>query len=351
MLDLTWCSIAYIVKKDFVTTNNTKGLQMNFEITGKLLERTTALARDLQCGSWDIMSEIYRKGLDAMESDRPPRPTQRADITEVLTEEERNRILSSPESSDYALSIALLKPVSVIRRYRLVLAEKHIREHFDDSDLISAPKFGLSVIAYKRLRIRLGFLHSRVCAVNNKKIEPSDLGTSDEIRYALTEGGQTISDIIRDKGLPISRERARQIILEYGLTGKADQRRPIWYARRLVGKDRDELAINLANKDWVAEQVAGSGRVSALAAKLAITETRLECYLRKHLDRVGLKPLNSWATLVELKCSHCGGSIWRRKSLVESEKKRYPERTKHFCNKMCQGKWLGSLRKNRSGGG
>jgi len=48
-------------------------------------------------------------------------------------------------------------------------------------------------------------------------MEPCELGTVEEIRYALTKGGQTVTDIIEAKGLKITRQRAHQIIDDYGL--------------------------------------------------------------------------------------------------------------------------------------
>ncbi len=371
---------------------------MNFEIAGKLLERTVSLASKLQCDAANILSEIYRKGLEVMEGIKPahakrlPRAeiasfieenwsimsddemaqelglsfftvrqyrcnmglkkTERAsngslhlEVAKELTEEEKAEILSKPEHSHETLSQNLHKPISMIKRYRLDLAEKHILEQAGgETDIISARKFGLKAMDYQRLRIKLGFLRLRGGAGPGKKMEPCELGTVDEIRYALTEGGQTISGIIRTKELPITRERARQIIKEYGLDGNPYQRKPLWYSHQLVGLEKTELARNLTDKDWVTKQLAESGGLPALAAKLAVTEQRLKAYLHKRLElETGLE--KSHGELVELKCSFCQSSIWRPKRLVERDKINHPNKTTNFCNKICQGKWLGSLRR------
>jgi hypothetical protein len=211
-------------------------------------------------------------------------------------------------------------------------------------DATAAKIFGLNTSDYQRLRIRLGFLRirGRVLKLGLQKIEPWELGTVEEIRYALTEGGQDITGIVKAKELDITRERGRQIIAEYGMNGNAYQRKPLWYAHKLVGLDKTELARNLTDKDWVTRQLAKSGGLYALASKLAVHKGRLRYYLHKHLElETGLE--RSHGEMVELKCSFCQSPIWRLKSLVEKEKKTHPDKKKHFCNKSCQGKWLGAL--------
>jgi hypothetical protein len=177
-------------------------------------------------------------------------------------------------------------------------------------------------------------------------MEPCELGTVEEIRYALTKGGQTVTDIIEAKGLKITRQRAHQIIDDYGLDGITKQRKSLWFAHRLVGLDKTKLARNLTDKDWVTKQLAESGGLCALASKLALSENRLRNYLHEYLElKTGLE--KSHGEMVELKCSFCRSTIWRPKALVEREKKTCPDKEDHFCNKSCQGKWLGALPKKR----
>ncbi|MEI6238375.1 MAG: hypothetical protein WCP15_02435 [bacterium] len=374
---------------------------MNFEIMGKLLARTVSLANKLQCDAKNILDEIYRKGLEAMEGIQPAQAerlsseyitsfieknlpsmsneqmakelglslftlrqyrrkmglerikgmsnsSSRLEVIKELMEEEKTEILSNPEYSHETLSQKLRKPILMIKRYRLDLAEQNILEYpGKETDVIAARKFGLKTSDYQRLRIKLRVLHPRGGGGPKKKIEPSELGTIDEVRYALTEGGQNIADIVRAKGLSITRSRAQQIIKEWGLNGEACQRKPLWYAHRLVGLEKTELARNLTTKEWVIQQLAESGGLHSLAAKLAITHARLGGYLRKNL---GLKTRleRSHCKLVELKCINCQSSIWRAAALVDREKKNLPNKTTYFCSKICQGKWLGKHRKKRA---
>ncbi|MBU6232031.1 hypothetical protein KGP36_05245 [Patescibacteria group bacterium] len=305
------------------------------------------MAKELGLSSLTIRQYRCNMGLTRLEraSDRH----SRLEVVKELTGEEKAEILSKPECSHETLSQNLRKPIGMIKRYRLDLAEKHMLENsIAETDVIGASKVGLKTTDYKRLRIKLGFRRSRGGGHSNKKVDPCELGTVDEIRYALTEGGQTMSDIVRIKKLPISRERARQIISEYGLNGQANQRKPLWYAHTLVGIENHELARNLADKSWVTKQLAESGGLRALAAKLGVTFGRLSTYLRYRLELdTGLE--KSHGELVELKCSFCHSSFWRAKVSVERDKKKHPNKTTHFCNKICQGKWLGtSLRKGRT---
>jgi len=376
---------------------------MNFEIVGKLLERTVSLASKLNCDAEILFAEIYRKGLEAMEMAKPVRAKQlpseeTASFIELnwlsmsddeiakalgfshhtvtqyrcnmglvkrshsmnvsthpiepvaeLSEEEKAKIASKPEDSHQILSASLHKPIGMIKSYRLKLAEENIREHgTDESDVIAARKFGLRARDYLGLRRKLHVLRIRGGAKNhpNKKMEPCELGTVEEIRYALTEGGQTVTGIIEAKGLKITRQRAHQIIDDYGLGGITKQRKPLWYAHRLVGLEKTELARNLTDKDWVTKRLAESGGRCALAAKLSVPEWSLGSYLRL---RLGLETdlEKSHGEMVELKCSFCKSSFWRPKKLVERDKKLHPNKTNYFHNKICQGKWLGALPKKK----
>jgi hypothetical protein len=192
--------------------------------------------------------------------------------------------------------------------------------------------------------LNLGFIKQRGC----HKIERCELGTVEEIRIALTEGGYDITSLVRAKGLNITRERARQIISEYGMTGKAYHRELLWYAYRLVGLDKTELAHNLIDKGWVTKQLAESGGIYGLAAKLAVTEANLRNYIKL---RMGLETnlLKSHGEMVELKCSFDGKPIWRLKRVIDRDKITRPNKVTYFCNKICQGKYLGSLPKKNVG--
>ncbi len=311
-----------------------KGLIMNFEIIGKLFKRTIALSGKLQCKRETLPAQIYQKGLEVMEGEKPAHivvkriqseyiasfieqnwltmsdkeiavelglsfPTIRLYRSQMgfgrrsgssngsvsgeyvaLSEEEKAEIASRPWYPNQTLAQTMQKPLVIIKSYRRELAKKYIAEHpHEDPDVLIARKFGLNTIECVKLRLGLGFPKQR-CSQETK---PCELGTVEEIRFALTEGGYSITSLLKAKGLNITREGGRQIIARYGISGKVSQRKPLWYAHRLVGFENIELARNMANKSWITKQIAKAGGLVALAKKLGIEPVRLKSYVRRYL--------------------------------------------------------------------
>jgi hypothetical protein len=361
---------------------------MNIEIADEMFERTKALASKLNCNLSDAALKIFRRGLQSFDGITEPGQSKGSRSTNIegyirdnwtlLSDKEMARVLSVPfylvqknrlemklyhhigrrvpdtsiskltsddrsfiethlDTPNEILSVTLNHPTSVIKAYRLFLAENYLKKHkVEESDIVSAKRFGLLVKEYSSLRCSLGIFRPDS---RRNTTGPFSLENASNLRIALTDGGKTIADIIKDNNLSITREGARQKLRELGIVGSASQRTLLWYSNRLVGLNRSDLASKLTDKEWVISQLAECGGQSGFAARYALSIDSLKSYFNFRLKlRTRLKKRH--AEMVELVCTYCGSKFYRPKSIVGREKKRFPNKIKSFCNKICQEKWF-----------
>jgi len=181
-------------------------------------------------------------------------------------------------------------------------------------------KYGTKVA---QMRFKLGFSRHEL-----RKIHID----SEELRKAINEGGETMAGFCRRRGIPLTRERIRQIASDSEIDVK--NRTPLWFANKYGHPELGERAV-------VERLLAEKGRVPAAAAAIGLTERKFSCICRVH--NIAL-PKNRPATMIGLTCSQCGIVFKRPKALVKWLKRRYPERKTCFCTLRCKGKWLGLRR-------
>lgn len=225
-------------------------------------------------------------------------------------------------------------PVESSRHQRLdELIRKH-RQTKNDAEigrLMNPPMARMSV---QRRRLRLGLHKERGKGRTNflrQKIDPK------EFEHLVIHEGYTMSEYIRLKNLYCSRERLRQIVEEMGLKHSPCERAPEWI---LIRKARMVDNLNLANREWLAEKVAGADSMAMLAAELAIAEVDLFFFIRSF----GLThpSFRKHGTETEtLVCVACGKTFERLKRWTKKrrEKAQNGEMLKFFCSTSCNGKY------------
>jgi hypothetical protein len=161
----------------------------------------------------------------------------------------------------------------------------YILSHPEVEDTTIAARFGWKPTQVGRERRSLG-LYKRMGAkpetvMPQQKMWAWELGTREDVLYALTEGGKSIPGILREKNLDITRQRAGQILKTYYEIDAEEIRRNRtvgWYARHL-GKPK--LARRSYAKKWL-DKLGNAG----FARKLKISENTLKKICLMH----GLQP-------------------------------------------------------------
>lgn len=232
-------------------------------------------------------------------------------------------------------------PFQLIKKFRIHIAEPYVQEHFgEETDGAMGKNFGLTEQEVRLMRLHLKLFRDR------PKTNLEQLGTESEIRFALTNGGWSFSSLAREKGVPLSRERVRQLASIWGLTGKPKNRTPLWNGAKIVAGikqpirpyDRLRLAYALSDRSYVIERLAKLKSVPALAAEINCTPG----VLYQQVRRLGIIPFANRGQTVPLVCSYerCGKDFFRELRYVQREQKRRPERKTHFCSHVCQGRYL-----------
>ncbi|MBI2475741.1 MAG: hypothetical protein HYV67_00680 [Candidatus Taylorbacteria bacterium] len=315
---------------------------MNFEIKASLLIRLEALVAVLKVARLPLARQVFRAGLDSLEKS--------AGIGRVasLDKDVKKDIEANPKISHKELaSRHHLAPVAV-KACRRALAENYLETGpwQKETDGAVAARFGLHASDIFKLRLDRNLLRIRGNDCPNGGLPVMDyiakLGGAKVIKETLTNGGKIMIEIFREAAIVnLSRERQRQIIGSIGLRSERENRTALWYANRLLGPGKEDLARQIANPKQLERMLALAGGVCALAGQLGVGAPGLKSFVR---DRVGLANLSDpllfklHGEMVELVCDgpDCGITFFRSKYLVNS----HPERL-HFHCKACQGKYLG----------
>lgn len=318
---------------------------MTIEIKASLLTRFNALAQALKEGGSPLARRVFRRGLGFLE--------QAAGIGRLASLDGvfKKEIRKNPTLSHKELASRCRTSPVTVKAYRLTLAAAHLQTgHWQkETDGAIGQRFGLHESDVSKLRKEHSLFRIRGSSCSNGKPVAEyikTLGGAETIRYALCDGGKTIGELFRDKGITkISSERERQIVGSVGCIGNPSNHSILWYANRLLGPGREELARRISNPKELRKLLADAGGGSALAALLKVAPEPLVKFARKRVRLVSANDkflINSHGEMVELCCdeSSCKRVFYRFKSLVEGQKAKHPEK-KFFCRKICQGRHLG----------
>lgn len=273
-------------------------------------------------------------------------------LPRLLSDEAKAEITAHPEHSHVTLASQLHVGSFVVKQFRLELARQFLSKGAwqEETDGKIGARFGLKSVDIWKLRKAADLLRIRGGAA---RPEPSPaeyitlLGGVESVKEALQNGGKTITDLFREKGISgasLSRERMRQIVGTIGLTGDKSFRTPLWYANKLLGPGKTPVAAEIADAATLRAKLAEAGGCPALAARLGVDEYALRVFAK---DIVvlnteedirllgGIRP-----ELVSITCSYCNATFYKSKTVVEREKRKYPNKKLHFCNKSHQGFYL-----------
>lgn len=268
----------------------------------------------------------------------------------LLSDEAKAEITAHPELSHEELALQFKTSPDLVKKLRMSLASEFLEkgEWQKETDGGIGARFGLKDSDIGRLRRTFNLMRIRG-QYNSREGESSAekyivlLGGFETIKEALTNGGKNIVDLFHDKGITtaeISREWMRRVVGTIGLTGNESQHTSLWYANRILGPDKAEIARELATPESFRKQLAEAGGCAALSKKLGVAEHKLRVLAEKiglvsEEDKVligGRRP-----ELVPIICSYCNTTFYRSKIEVEREKRVFPDRVLHFCNKSHQG--------------
>ena len=292
------------------------------------------LSERLRVSPKKLATEIFEKGFVIIKEE--------TDRLLLLPLEVKQAIEKHPRASHLGLARRFNKSPRLVKKYRLALLARHLKNHFaEDSDAVLGKKFGLteSDVRVKRYELRLYYEHGRGNAGEKGENDASfkQLGKKKDIFYELTKGGKYITDIIRDRGLMFTRSRGQQIVAHHDFGDIRSQRTVLWYAHRLVELKNKELANKLAIKKWVKEQLIASGSTLALASKLGIESENLKRYLR---DRLCVSPSFIYSCspspMQKFHCAFCGDLFFVPKSLLVHQTKKNKLPKKRFCRVKCK---------------
>ena len=310
---------------------------MNIKISETIEKRLVLLAKN---GSGQTVKQLalnaLRRGLRELEgkafcrySGYMPNEAEMA----YLTTNDKAMIEKNPNFSESELSSKLQKPVNSVWHYRLLLAKNRIQKHRGtEKDSVVAVAVGLDAGVVMRLRINLGYKHPRGLRQDRNKQDAviAKLGGLKSIKLALSEGGETIESLIREKGFLFSRERGRQVLANVGITGDRDLRKPIWYTLKLFEQgrpDRQKLAEKFSDEKRLVRELAKVGGVSALSRKYGVTYFSLKSYIGGCFPGISRKFTCSHGEMVEFKCDFCRETVF-----VEKYREKIRPHKLHFCN-------------------
>ncbi|TSC58944.1 MAG: hypothetical protein Greene041679_25 [Parcubacteria group bacterium Greene0416_79] len=322
---------------------------MNFDIKGALLEQIIALADKLQTTVAEFLHRAILAGMNALE--REPQGHTEPIEGQLVTMATRQHFLPSPltekQKAFVKTNIAVMKNPQIAARLQctvmaVIQAKNEIIESFirarweqmTDGEMGRALGFHKLYISIRRRQ--LGLLRRRGRTSGKKSYAAL---TKERLEKMLTQEGLTLEKIGRNNGL--SRERIRQIAVNLGVKRK---RRPIWWAKKW-GKPE------LGDRAWVKRALAAKGRVSAIAASLALPHGKVKKICLMHGITLPVYKGRVFQGLVELHCDQCNGLFLRKNSVQRGLKKKGIKH--HFCRKKCYTEWLethrGELRIKKTG--
>lgn len=202
-----------------------------------------------------------------------------------------------------------------------------------ESDYKLARRLEVPITTIIRRRRKLG-LHRRQGGFGKDGLitRLKEMGTA-TLEHMLTQDGYTMTDVVRVHNLHISRERMRQLLEKLGVKHSADDRLPEWTIMRMA---RQQENMNLANKEWLNEQLQHSSGISDLASQLAVDTQRLAKIIHFFkLTHPSFRKLGR--EVVDLECAGCGKDFKRLRRWVEQRKKQFPNplEATFFCKAGC----------------
>ena len=249
---------------------------------------------------------------------------------EPLSEEGKQFIKDHPELSHKALSRALNCEKGEAHSFRKSLLLEYLHANgFKDTDQVLGKMFKLYPDEVARIRNNAGF-RKQIEKGGHKKVTLSDIGTKEEVEYALTSGGKTMKDIMEEKNLPISNQRMKQLVGEYGIANVVSARTVLWYCNRTGHPE-------LADRTYAEKLLKEKGCVNALSRYLGTTPDILSTILEKHA--IVMQGKKNGCEKITLYCSQCTKPIVMSKARHAFETKNKPN--KHFfCDRHCNGKYV-----------
>ncbi|KKW11388.1 MAG: Phage integrase family protein [Parcubacteria group bacterium GW2011_GWA2_49_9] len=161
------------------------------------------------------------------------------------------------------------------------------------------------------------------------------LGGRDAIEYALKRGGETITDLMRKlhetENVELTRERGRQIVRSIGLTGKAAEREPIWYAQRAFPNNH-VLVTKLVTPKTLRKMLKQAGGIVPLSKELGKPRAVLWKIVHETIPQLRRTP----AQFFHFRCDFCGRKGMKPMPWAKRALKLYPHK-KWFCNYRCSG--------------
>lgn len=249
-------------------------------------------------------------------------------LPSALTPEQKQLVAEKlPTMKLRVIAVELNVPLFEIFRARNEIANDFILAHWQtmtDADMAKVLGYG-ELLQVCQIRRQLGLNRSSL----RRKL-PDDFNP-EELVKAITEAGLTLTQFAKQRGLKVSLERLSQIAEKCGVNPITD-RKPLWYAMRL-GKPE------LGDKSRVQTLLDEKKNANAAAAVVGIEAEQFRRICRAH----GIEIEKRRSEMIALVCSQCGTTFRRPKRLVEHDEKLYPDRTLHFCSRVCQGRRLGIL--------
>lgn len=217
-----------------------------------------------------------------------------------------------------------LVSVREARKFRQSEIKHLVRLHWiQRSDVEIAKLCGEKPQQIRRFRYNLGLLRKRGSKTGERigKLRRFVRKRRGEIEHALTEGGKTKVDIIRDYSVGITRERMRQILNAEGIKHRPFERKAQWYAQRCG-------IPKLASSVRLTEMLTLEGSAREVALRLGISRW----FVFKVADLLGIK--NSFkrakVNLIKLICRTCGSKFFRKPYKVA-----VTPSGSHYCSKHC----------------
>lgn len=201
-------------------------------------------------------------------------------------------------------------------------------------------------IANHRKRLGLMRSHNRSGSENKLIDKIKEIGTH-IVENMLIRGGFSTVDILRKYQIRTSRERFRQLCVKLHIKHSPEDRvLPEWDIARLAHQQEN---MNLANKEWLNEQLQNSKGIADLAAQLAVDGNRLAKII--HLFKLTHPSFHKLGReVVELKCAGCGKKFKRLRRWVQQKEKMFPGSTyrcKPGCGNFGQGKFSARKKQER----
>jgi len=309
-------------------------MDLDFIKSEGLRERLLGFAVFLNKPIEEVVEKLL---LTAVGKTGSPTSAYRRENFRELGEEEKMKVISLlPLETNVKLAEDFNTNVALIKSVRIEETRRLIKETMGDvGDQEIGEKVGLGRGHVSGIRLSLGFKLNRKSKREKAVANKVDF---DDLRNALTKGGYTQTEYLRQHHLGITRERLRQICEEEGVPHGREARTSEWYFARLVRQYGKE---EFGNKEWVAERFEEAGRnVYGLAAVLKVTFRSASQILDFHGIERKFR-CESKDELVEVTCSNpaCNKKFKRSKlqvASVEQTGKRLGKVFRPVCGTPCR---------------